>query len=139
MRLKVFLELVLKMLVSFSMNGLKKRTLYMLEYLINYFRNNLVITKDSIESEILYAFNTQFQQLKRLITESSFKIEIKTIHLIIQIVSSEVIPFKGEPLKGIQLMGILESRTLDFKNVILLSVNEGLFPKGKSNNSFYSL
>ena len=33
-------------------------------------------------------------------------------------------------------MGILESRTLDFKNVILLSVNEGLFPKGKSNNSF---
>ena len=115
----------------------KEDSLNMLEYLINYFRNSLVITKDSIESEILYAFNTQFQQLKRLITESSFKIEIKTIHLIIQqIVSSEVIPFKGEPLKGIQLMGILESRTLDFKNVILLSVNEGLFPKGKSNNSF---
>jgi hypothetical protein len=53
-----------------------------------------------------------------------------------QLVAKETIPFKGEPLKGVQLMGILESRTLDFKNVIMLSVNEGKLPKGKSVNSF---
>ena len=53
-----------------------------------------------------------------------------------QLVAKETIPFKGEPLKGVQLMGILETRTLDFKNVIMLSVNEGKLPKGKSVNSF---
>jgi CRISPR/Cas system-associated exonuclease Cas4 (RecB family) len=53
-----------------------------------------------------------------------------------QLVAKETIPFQGEPLKGVQLMGILESRTLDFKNVIILSVNEGKLPKGKSVNSF---
>ena len=53
----------------------KEDTLHMLEYLINYFKNNLIITKDSIESEILY--NTQFQQLKRLITKVLLKLRLK--------------------------------------------------------------
>ena len=53
-----------------------------------------------------------------------------------QLTANEIIPFQGEPLKGVQIMGILETRTLDFKNVIMLSVNEGILPKGKYINSF---
>ncbi len=114
-----------------------EESLNLLEYLINHFRKNLESKINTIESEIVYTFSTLFQHLNNLVLKSSFKIEIKTIHSILQqAASKEVIPFKGEPLKGIQIMGILESRTLDFKNVILLSVNEGLLPKGKTNNSF---
>ena len=57
------------------------------------------------------------------------------ITLIDRVISKEVIPFKGEPLEGVQLMGILESRALDFKNVIILGVNEGILPKGRIINS----
>ena len=59
--------------------------------------------------------------------------------LIDRIVAKEIIPFKGEPLEGVQLMGILESRALDFKNVIILGVNEGILPKGRIINSLIPL
>jgi ATP-dependent helicase/nuclease subunit B len=97
----------------------------------------LVGKKGSIESEILATFYNALTVLKNLIAENNFEIELKTLQIIMQqLVAKESIPFKGEPLKGVQLMGILESRTLDFKNVIMLSVNEGQLPKGKSVNSF---
>jgi hypothetical protein len=53
-----------------------------------------------------------------------------------EIISTETLDFKGEPLQGLQLMGMLETRVLDFETVILSSVNEGILPSGKSNNSF---
>jgi len=53
-----------------------------------------------------------------------------------QIVKFVSIPFYGEPLKGLQIMGMLETRTLDFDNIIMLSVNEDFIPAGKSDNSF---
>lgn len=53
-----------------------------------------------------------------------------------QIVDLAEVSFEGEPLSGLQVMGVLESRVLDFENVIITSVNEGKFPAGKSQNSF---
>ena len=105
--------------------------------IINILREQIKGKKNSIESEIFYSFHKSFTLLKNLIAIHEFKVEVKTIYSIFrQLVSKEVIPFKGEPLKGVQLMGILESRTLDFKNVIILNVNEGVLPKGKTLNSF---
>ena len=53
-----------------------------------------------------------------------------------QIIDLAEVSFEGEPLSGLQVMGVLESRVLDFENVIIASVNEGKFPAGKSQHSF---
>jgi hypothetical protein len=57
------------------------------------------------------------------------------LRLLRQLVQAQRIPFSGEPLKGLQIMGVLETRNLDFKNVFILSLNEGSFPSfgGKSS------
>lgn len=91
----------------------------------------------TIESEVLTTFYRSITILQKLVKDNNFDLEFNTLQVIMQqLVAKETIPFRGEPLKGVQLMGILESRTLDFKNVIMLSVNEGKLPKGKSINSF---
>ena len=56
--------------------------------------------------------------------------------LLFQIINSHSLPFHGEPAVGIQLMGVLETRNLDFKNVLMLSVNEGNLPKSENCSSF---
>ena len=53
-----------------------------------------------------------------------------------EIVKNEKIPFSGEPLKGLQIMGVLESRVLDFETVIISSLNEGIFPVGNNPSTF---
>jgi hypothetical protein len=63
--------------------------------------------------------------------------DIKTLNAIYkQIIDLAEVSFEGEPLNGLQIMGVLESRVLDFETVIITSVNEGKFPAGKSTNSF---
>jgi hypothetical protein len=62
---------------------------------------------------------------------------IDTLHSIYkQIIDLAEVSFEGEPLRGLQIMGVLESRVLDFDTVIITSMNEGKFPAGKSQNSF---
>jgi ATP-dependent helicase/nuclease subunit B len=56
--------------------------------------------------------------------------------LFLQIVGTSSVAFLGEPLRGLQIMGVLETRTLDFEHVIFVNVNEGVLPGGKSVNSF---
>ena len=58
------------------------------------------------------------------------------IRLLGQILSGATVPFRGEPLKGLQVMGPLETRALDFRNLIILSCNEGLFPRKSVSASF---
>ena len=92
---------------------------------------------NQLDLEYLYRFNEVFNVLNVL--QEKFK-SIKNIEEFYQIykevLSSETLDFKGEPVQGLQIMGMLESRVLDFKRVILTSVNEGVLPSGKSNNSF---
>ena len=58
------------------------------------------------------------------------------LRLFRQLVRAQKIPFTGEPLKGLQIMGVLETRNLDFKNVFILSLNEGALPSGSSKGSY---
>lgn len=58
------------------------------------------------------------------------------LKLLRQLVRSEKMPFSGEPLRGLQIMGVLETRNLDFKNVFILSLNEGSFPANGSRGSY---
>lgn len=63
--------------------------------------------------------------------------KIETLYAIYkQIIDLAEVSFEGEPLNGLQIMGVLESRVLDFDTVIITSMNEGKFPAGKSMNSF---
>lgn len=58
------------------------------------------------------------------------------LRLFRQLINAEKIPFRGEPLRGLQVMGVLETRNLDFKNVFILSLNEGAFPSFNSKGSY---
>jgi CRISPR/Cas system-associated exonuclease Cas4 (RecB family) len=69
--------------------------------------------------------------------ESDLKDKLKAfLRLFRQLLKGEKIPFSGEPLKGLQVMGVLETRNLDFKNVFILSLNEGAFPSFSSKGSY---
>lgn len=100
---------------------------------------NLSDVEKSIQTEYLYTFTLIFRKFLRLLEASNHlnSISIKIVKkLINQLVASESISFFGEPLKGLQIMGMLETRLLDFDRIIMLSVNEGVLPKGKKDNSF---
>src|SRR5688500_5188590 len=58
------------------------------------------------------------------------------LRLLRQLINTHRIPFSGEPLKGLQIMGVLETRNLDFKNIFILSLNEGSFPSFGSKSSY---
>ncbi|MDC0008987.1 PD-(D/E)XK nuclease family protein [Winogradskyella sp.] len=94
-------------------------------------------TNNSLELEYLFRFNTLFNQLSLLNERHKYLNSIVVLHAIfVELLSSETLDFKGEPLEGLQIMGMLESRVLDFETVIISSVNEGILPSGKTNNSF---
>lgn len=89
------------------------------------------------EKECLYRFYNLFLQLENLNGEYQFIKSIKTLQGIYQqLITTEKLSFQGEPLEGLQLMGMLETRALDFETVIVASMNEGVLPAGKTENSF---
>ncbi|MDD2292873.1 MAG: PD-(D/E)XK nuclease family protein [Bacteroidales bacterium] len=82
-----------------------------------------------------YAYNYYKSVVK--IRDLHIPMEPQTYYrLLAQLVAVITIPFRGEPLSGVQIMGPLETRALDFKNVIMLSVNEGTFPSKSVSSSF---
>lgn len=87
--------------------------------------------------EYLFRFNELFNELSRLNSSYNHIKDVSTLYSIYkELLGFETLDFKGEPLQGLQIMGMLESRVLDFETVIISSVNEGILPAGKSNNSF---
>jgi len=87
--------------------------------------------------EYLFRFNVLFNELSILNSKYNHIKTMQTLHDVYkELLSSETLDFQGEPLQGLQIMGMLESRALDFETIIISSVNEGILPSGKSNNSF---
>ena len=91
----------------------------------------------AIDQEYLHVFTKYFNRLQSLVNTHTYLNSLLTLKsLFKQIIGAATVPFIGEPLKGLQIMGVLETRTLDFENIILLGINEGVLPSGKSVNSF---
>lgn len=107
--------------------------------IINKIKEHLALKKEEnlISLEYLYRFNKLFNELFRLNESYKHINDISALFIIYkELLSTETLDFQGEPLEGLQVMGMLESRVLDFETVIISSVNEGVLPSGKSNNSF---
>jgi ATP-dependent helicase/nuclease subunit B len=90
----------------------------------------------SLELETALIFQKQLNTLQQaLLTYPQTSLKALKI-LVKQTLAQTGIPFYGEPLSGLQIMGVLETRTLDFDHIIMLSVNENVLPAGKSGASF---
>lgn len=91
----------------------------------------------SVDYEYIYHFYTLLSRLRDSLRSTELPMDIRTFRqLFTDIVQNSRIPFTGEPLEGLQVMGMLETQTLDFTNVFVLSVNEGHLPPGKTHQSF---
>lgn len=91
----------------------------------------------SLEKEYIYHIYLSINRIKDVLQEQQIDIKTETyIRLIRKIIRNLRIPFTGEPLSGLQIMGILETRLLDFENLYITSVNEGVFPKNEAALSF---
>jgi ATP-dependent helicase/nuclease subunit B len=94
-------------------------------------------TGSELTLEYLYTYHRYLKKLITLLGDNPLVSDLQTLRLLFnQLISNTTIPFYGEPLKGLQVMGMLETRTLDFENIVLLSANEGVLPQGKGGHSF---
>ena len=92
---------------------------------------------DPLGAEALFRCHNLTTRLADLLQDNLQDLSIPTFRkLLQQVLSKATIPFSGEPVRGLQIMGLLETRNLDFKNILMLSVNEGMLPKGSTDTSF---
>jgi len=92
--------------------------------------------KNALETEYLYLFYTLLKQFEQTLEDRSEPLSLKTLRsFMYELIRQTKIPFSGEPVSNLQILGMLETRALDFKRVIILSVNEGILPQAKRQNS----
>ena len=119
--------------------------LRLIQYLLEILKTIGVNSKeqdDPLFQESLFRTYTLLNRLQELIQTGDLAVDCITLErLIQQLIQSTSIPFHGEPAEGIQVMGVLETRNLDFEHILVLSCNEGKLPKGVNDASFipYSL
>ncbi|WP_265130903.1 PD-(D/E)XK nuclease family protein [Chryseobacterium oranimense] len=133
-------KLLEELLSGLSYYGLLKKAdhtgLY-LDMFIEFCRQIKWLEIDDIQYENVSHFENAFRIIKNQLSPYDFEIKMETLEILInQHVNSESIDFQGEPLRGLQIMGLLETRLLNFENVIMLSVNEGKLPLGNSQNTY---
>ncbi|MGE8431723.1 PD-(D/E)XK nuclease family protein [Chryseobacterium joostei] len=133
-------KLLHELLGSLSYFGLLQKatsTHVYLDVLIDFCQKVKWLEIDDIQYENVSHFENAFRIIKNQLTPYNIQIKMETLEILInQHINSESIDFQGEPLRGLQIMGLLETRLLNFENVILLSVNEGKLPLGNSQNTY---
>ena len=92
---------------------------------------------DQLTPEALFRTYTIINRLSELVNNGDLNVDRRTLmRLYGEIVKTTSIPFHGEPVVGVQFMGVLETRNIDFKHLLVLSCNEGNMPKGVNDTSF---
>ncbi len=90
----------------------------------------------SLETEYLYLFYTLLKQFEKTLSERPDVITFRTMRsFLYELIRQTSIPFSGEPISNLQILGMLETRALDFERLIIISANEGILPKAKRQNS----
>jgi len=124
-------------------NGIRALTVYLskvLQQIAAIFQKESQEEKDvfnQLYRESLFKAYTTINRFHTIIEEGDLNIRPETFRrLLSKVLSTTHIPFHGEPAIGMQVMGVLETRNLDFRHVVLLSVNEGQLPKNTQNSSF---
>ena len=109
----------------------------LIPYLLDILKQIYVSQKEvPFEKEILSAYIMMLIQLDNNIGNFNLQLDVDAVlSLIDKMVSFSLVPFNGEPLEGVQLMGFLETRLLDFDNLIILSMNDGVCPKKQNAKS----
>lgn len=96
-----------------------------------------VVERFGLEREYLYHFQQLLSRLNEILERQTAVIDIKTFKGLFRKATRSVkIPFTGEPVEGLQVMGVLETRNLDFKHVLMLNMNEDIFPASQRTGSF---
>ena len=99
-------------------------------------KNSPEISVIALEREFIYHYYLSINRLKGIMQENRIEMNVATFFKLLKKLTAGIsIPFEGEPLSGLQIMGVLETRALDFENVIILSMNEGIFPVKKVASS----
>jgi len=120
-----------------SQNASAKEILVDFSNLIKWFKAEIKEDDDKINMEFLYHYHLVVEELLELVSNYPHIKSVSSLHHFFkELISTQTLDFQGKPFQGLQLMGMLESRVLDFDTVILTSVDEGTLPAGKSNNSF---
>ena len=92
---------------------------------------------DALTQESVFRMFTILNRLAALADSGDLIVDNTTLRrLVSQLVGAASIPFHGEPVVGVQIMGVLETRNIDFGHLLLLSCNEGNMPKGINDSSF---
>ncbi|MDM8159469.1 PD-(D/E)XK nuclease family protein [Labilibaculum sp. K2S] len=132
---------VLEKLFS-PVSSVEQFSIYLLELLQGIYQklettNEEKTLVDKIEQEYIYHLFLAIKRLNSLLNQHKIELKQDTFYKILdKMIQSLSIPFEGEPLAGLQVMGILETRLLDFKKIVVLSMNEGKLPKTGAANSF---
>lgn len=118
-------------------NNNSKFSILSTNQIITYLLETLSPETNALLIEYLIAFRRVYNLLDKLTDSYSYIENINTLHrLYSDVVASETVDLRGNPYQGLQIMGVLESRLLDFENIIITSVNEGVLPSGKTSSSF---
>lgn len=90
-----------------------------------------------MECEFIIEYYKTINKMEEALVRYNAEMKVETYYrLLKKLIYNVSVPFAGEPLSGLQVMGVLETRALDFDNLIILSMNEGIFPMKKATNSF---